>query len=166
MALPIHLVLIDTSAAIEVLVPEATCHTGYTRMLQTVRRSGMGLAVSELLAPELVEAAYTWDARREYPRTWRALRQRRALIRPRARELTILAQWERVLHDFPHVLVPIADVMDASVKIVHETGIGSYDAVHLAAAAHVGASIMTHDRGMIAAIRDGSGLFTQREIVR
>ncbi len=122
----------------------------------------MGLAVSELVAPELVEAAYTWDARREYPRTWRALRQRRALIRPRARELTILAQWERVLHDFPHVVVPIADVMDASVKIVHETGIGSYDAVHLAAAAQLGASIMTHDRGMISVAPSGMKVFSER----
>ncbi len=150
MASPCPLVVVDTSAAIEILVPEAVCHNQYTRMLQVVRAAGIKVVASELIEPELVEAAYTWDARRVYPRTWRVLRQRGELNRPHARELTILTDWRRLLSAGLHTVIPIADVIDESVQIVHDTGIGSYDAVHLATAARVGAALMTHDRGMIA----------------
>ncbi len=42
MASPCPLVVVDTSAAIEILVPEAVCHNQYTRMMAAAVFSDSG----------------------------------------------------------------------------------------------------------------------------
>lgn len=154
-------VVVDTSAAIEVLIREAEFHAEYVALFKRLREDGLGICCSELLGPELVEAAYAWDVRRMLPGRWRSERRDGMLVRPRARELTIADEWLRFVGEDAYLTVPIADVFDASVAIVNGTGLRSYDAVHLATAACLDLPIVTHDRGMIAWAGDVT-VYTER----
>jgi predicted nucleic acid-binding protein len=156
-------VVVDTSAAVEALVAEAKCHGAYAELFAAIRRSGAVVAYSELLEPELVEAAYTWDLRRQHPRDWRARRRAQTLSRVEERERRILRTWRQLAGEQRSVVVPIRSVVDASVAFVTNHGLGSYDAVHVATAHHLEAPILTHDRLMIRAATTHIDVITLRE---
>lgn len=158
-----RLVVVDTSAAVEALVAEADCHEGYVALLGSIRRAKGSIAYSELLEPELVEAAYTWDIRRQSPGGWRALRRDQNAQRDRALERTVLRAWRSLAGEQTSVVIPIRAVVDASVEYVTDTGLGSYDAVHLATAHHLRAPILTHDRFMIRVAHPAIPVITLRE---
>ena len=158
-------IVVDTSVAVEALVAEAPCHEGYANLLAAIRKQGVMLAYCELLEAELVEAAYTWDIRRRYPRDWRARRRAQTLHRLEARERRILPAWRALAGENQSIVVPVRAVIDTSVDFVTDRGLGSYDAVHLATAFRLRAPILTHDRFMAQAAAPAIKVVTLREDV-
>ena len=69
------LVVVDTSAAIELLVADAPSRREYVALFAHLRASDYEIAYSELLEVELLEAAFTWDVRRERRLDWRQARR-------------------------------------------------------------------------------------------
>ena len=146
---PTTFVVVDTSAAVEVLVGEAECRDAYLVLFDQLQRDGFGLAYSEAILPELLEAAYTWDSRRSGDRDWRRLRREGLLWRPRARELSILSDWQSFTHSWRIRTVGLSLVAQHAAGLMADTGLSSLDAIHLATALHVGAGIVSHDRGLL-----------------
>jgi predicted nucleic acid-binding protein len=143
------LVVLDTSAVIEVLVREAPCHEAYLARLIGLRGRGFGFAYCDLLELELLEAAYTWDLRRGPNRAWRQDRRRGAVPADRnARELDILGALRAFLGESPVLRAPARAVADDAAEVMHETALASYDAAHVALATVLDAPIVTHDRRM------------------
>jgi predicted nucleic acid-binding protein len=140
------IVVVDTSAAVEVLIADASAHGIYVALFEAIRVSGAALAYNELLEAELIEAAFTWDVRRMAARDWRRERRDMQLARPMAREATILDEWEAFVGDFGALRVPLHTVTRRACQLLSVTGLGSYDAVHAATAEHLGARLITHDR--------------------
>ena len=86
MAEPSAFIVVDTSAAVEMLVTEAESRIRYMTLFDQLRAAGYGIASSDVLLPELLEAAYTWDVRRSGGRDGRRLRRDGSAPRARARD--------------------------------------------------------------------------------
>lgn len=143
------LVVLDTSAVIEVLVRDAPFHEPYLARLVALRSDGYGFAYCDLLELELLEAAFTWDLRRGPNRAWRQDRRRGHVPANRhARELDILGEWRAFLGASPVLRAPAGAIADDAAGIMHETALASYDAAHVALATVLEAPIVTHDRRM------------------
>ncbi len=156
-------IVVDTSAAVEVLVAEAEFRDAYLELFDQLRVDGFGLAYSDAIVPELLEAAYTWDARRSGDRDWRRLRRAGLLRRSRARELTILHEWDSFTEGWRTQAVGIRAVALSAARLMTDTGLSSLDATHLATAIHVGAGIVSHDRGLIRVAEQYTAAVTMRD---
>lgn len=162
MAQPSAFIVVDTSAAVEMLVTEAESRVRYVALFDQLRAAGYGIASSDVLLPELLEAAYTWDVRRSGGRDWRRLRREGSLDRPRALELEIIERWDGFLAGWRAHVVPNANVASHAAVLMAATGLSSLDAIHLATAIQLDASIVTHDRGLLAvASRMGRAITTR-----
>lgn len=150
MADPSAFIVVDTSAAVEVLVTEAESRSRYEALFDQLRAAGYGIASSDVLLPELLEAAYTWDARRSGGQDWRRLRREGSLDRPRALELEIIERWDGFLEGWCARVVPNTQVVSHAAVLMAATGLSSLDAIHLATAVHLDTSIVSHDRGLLA----------------
>ena len=150
MAEPSAFIVVDTSAAVEMLVTEAESRIRYMTLFDQLRAAGYGIASSDVLLPELLEAAYTWDVRRSGGRDWRRLRREGSLDRPRALELEIIERWDGYLEGWRSRVVPNAQVASHAKVLMAATGLSSLDAIHLATAVYLDTSIVSHDRGLLA----------------
>ena len=152
---------VDTSAAIEALVADAASHQEYRRAFADLRGQQVMIVFSELLEAELLEAAFTWDLRRQGG-DWRRLRRLPATERPRQLERTILDRW-RSLAGRHAVRIPVAAVVDRAASPMARFGLGSYDAIHLETARLVGAPLLTHDRALAVAAGAWPGAVSTRD---
>jgi predicted nucleic acid-binding protein len=71
------------------------------------------------------------------------------LRRPRARELSILSDWQSFTQSWHIRTVGLSLVAQHAAGLMADTGLSSLDAIHLATALHVGAGIVSHDRGLL-----------------
>ncbi len=139
-------VVVDTSAAVEVLIADAEYHHAYVDLFARMSRSGTAIAYCDLLEAELVEAAYTWDLKRTAPGRWRERRRDRP---DGAREEEILHAWRSFTDSEHALLVRMTSVVDDAIELMPKTGLASYDAIHLAAALALGAPLVAHDRRLL-----------------
>ena len=156
------LVVVDTSVAVEALIAESEMHADYDGLLRVLRAAGCRFAYNELLEAELIEAAYTWDARRERAHDWRSRRRTHGLPRGSARVRSVLAGWRGLVDDEPGLVIPVGVVVDAALAYVTERGLGSYDAVHLATARLMDCPIVTHDRMLARAAEPETKVISRR----
>jgi predicted nucleic acid-binding protein len=156
------LVVVDTSAAIELLVADAPSRREYVALFAHLRASDCEIAYSELLEVELLEAAFTWDVRRERRLDWRKARRDGTLQRTRRLEQTILRDWDAFLGGVPAHRYGTHSFLDDAARVMDVTGLGSNDAVHLALARSLEVPIVTHDRPMIRAADAWPGALSVR----
>ncbi len=154
--------VVDTSVAIEVLIEEAPHRVAYAKIFESAWQNGSTIVCCDLLQAELLESAFTWDIRRRAG-DWRRQRKQGSIVGRVPRELTILALWRRFLRGGASIEVPMRAFVDAAVPLMHERGLSSYDAIHLAVANRTGGSILTHDRFMIAAALGLAPVISMRE---
>ena len=156
------LVVVDTSAAIELLVADAPSRREYVALFAHLRASDYEIAYSELLEVELLEAAFTWDVRRERRLDWRKARRDGTLQRTRRLEQTILRDWDAFNTGVTVQRHRIHPLLGDAAQLMGATGLGSNDAVHLALAQKLGAPIVTHDRPMMRAADAWPGALSVR----
>lgn len=155
------IVVVDTSAAVEVLVADAECHAAYVALMAQLRVADAAIVVSDLLEAELIEAAYTWDVRRE-PGDWRRRRREGLLVRAARRELLVLDEWAGLLRGMRQERVGIASFLRPAARLMEQTGLGSFDAIHLAISIGFGAPLLTHDRHLARWAFEHAGAITDR----
>jgi predicted nucleic acid-binding protein len=143
-------VVVDTSAAVEVLVVDAERRDAYRSLFAELRRAGTGLVFCDLLELELIEAAFTWDLRRGADPRWRGKRKTGSpFAERRPLELSIVDEWRSFVRGGKHAMVRGHDYIDGAIHLMHRTGLSSYDAIHAAAAISLGLPLMAHDRRLL-----------------
>lgn len=164
MAPPI--VLLDTSVVVEALVPTLPAHAACNRFFKKLHDAGTTVVYNELLETELCEALF----RVALVERWGNQRYRRARYDGRARRragrlldeglrawsviFETLRRSERVNH---------GDVSAAVPALMRAYGVGSYDAIHVATAGHVGiGDVATLDRGFASVPESMLALHTSR----
>lgn len=156
-------VVVDTSAAVEVLVADAERHGAYVELMAMLRAVGAVVIVSDLLEAELLEAAYAWDVRRAHG-NWRRQRREGRLARPLRREVRVLDDWADVLTGMRQQRTTVEPWLRSAAQLMDQTGLGSFDAIHLAISIGYGAPLMTHDRQLARWAFEHAGAITDRTV--
>jgi predicted nucleic acid-binding protein len=162
MGLP-SIVVVDTSAAVDLVVEDSAHHRTCSDAFGSLVRAGVVFAFNELLEAELLEAAYTWDVRRGGNADWRRRRRDGDLRRSVEREHAVLEKWRDAITACEPIVVPVRAVVDQAGPLMTRLGIGSYDAVHLATARRLGAPLITNDRLLARASSRWPGAIMPRE---
>lgn len=117
-------------------------------MLRDLADAGTVLVFSQLLEPELCEAAYKVALKERWGNGWQ--RQRydgRARRRASRRLEQVLSSWENLKTVMPYVCVDLDGGADRMVEFMKK-GLGSYDALHASTAVTNGVpDMLTSDHG-------------------
>lgn len=150
---PPQTVVLDTSVAVEALLPNQPEHAACLTALEQLAANGSTVLFNRLLEIELWEATFNLALRERHPR--KSLRRVRYdnRIRPRAARLLRQAHqaWEKTLASLAWSVIEVDEVAADVPRLMQEYGLQSYDAVHAATllASGVG-DFLTRDAGFAA----------------
>lgn len=108
---------------------------------------------SRLLELELAEAIFQIALKERHPKDWKRYRaDGRARRRAKALLSRTEAAWQAVLAVIPATVADVDSVAPSVPRLMGDYGLASYDALHVATAAHARvASVVTIDAGFAAA---------------
>jgi predicted nucleic acid-binding protein len=142
-------VAVDTSFVVEALVGSQPLRDPCLEFLLRLAAEGTAIAYSRLLEIELAEAAVQLALKERHPRDWRRYRHDGRALRRASRLLDEAADaWNAVADSLGATCVDVGDVGAAARGLMGSHGLGSYDAVHVAAAFQFGVrDLVTVDAG-------------------
>lgn len=155
--------VVDTSAFAAALLGDEPRHLDYAGFLTRCAENQTVLAYSELVELELAEAAIRIEMRRLHGKKANAHRyDEPSLIHARVFASQLREAFEELLSGFDVIRVHISQsvhaladdgyptsmpLVQAAVRLVERTGVGSYDAAHAVCAAIAAAPLLARDIG-------------------
>jgi predicted nucleic acid-binding protein len=139
---PPELVL-DTSLVADALIETSDRHAECDRVLRLLREGGVTtFYLSSLLAAELLQVAHR-EPLRVFTNKMRPIRRYDRRVLPRVARFAegVMKSFDDLLDSLDHVVVPMETVLPLVPGIMAH-GLESYDAVHAATAAYVGATVV------------------------
>lgn len=143
-------ILVDTSVVVDALVPSAPSHPACAKLFEDLAAADATVVYNDLLKTELCEVLF----RLALAERWGTRRGERARYDGRARRRAGrlleagLAAWSGILDAVDSFAVDHATVSGEVPKLMRSYGLGSYDAIHVATAGHMGVDdVATLDLG-------------------
>jgi predicted nucleic acid-binding protein len=136
-------VTVDTSFAVNVLVPREQHHRESRAFADQLATAGATLVFNRLLELELREAAFRIALKERYPKDWRHRRHDgRSLARAGRLAADAFESWQELTSGFDVLLIELHEVEDRIGELMNRFGLASYDAVHAATAEFAGAPVV------------------------
>lgn len=141
-----EVIVLDTSAVVEALLDDQPHHDDYAEFLERAIAADATLAYCGLLDLELAEACITITLRRAHRGRWRAHRRDGRALRPARRLMhDVFRRWHRMIDSARSARIPLADVQDLAIALMHSHPLLSYDAAHAATAVMLDAPLLCLD---------------------
>jgi predicted nucleic acid-binding protein len=146
---PPEQIALDTSVVVDFLLPGEPSHGACRRLFRSATRAGSTFVFNRLLETELIETLFRLALKERWGKAWKRQRYDGRARRRAGRLLREgMQSWQELLEAINWSAVDHTTVQDEVAGLVAQYGVGSYDAVHIATAAHVGVKgIATLDHG-------------------
>lgn len=158
-------VFIDTSVAVDALLPGSANHAACVQLFRSLAQAGSTLAYNDLLETELAEALFRVAILERFGRSrWPAARYD-GRVRKRAGRLLDegLRGWQEILTTVDAIAVEHVMAKDAVPSLMRQYGLGSYDAIHVESAIDLAVPhLATLDTGFACVPSARLALYTSR----